>query len=118
MGENNRHHLLWPRVEWSTGSVKELRQFWYLVVEIPKDSLHRVIHDELSGIPPIDGSNAKKILKILKILSTEGIIHHDDPIEKRLAILISLSNYLSPETVKALKEQLSIVRNFRNAEPS
>lgn len=110
----NRHHLLWPRTDWDTGYAKELRNHWYLIVEIPMGTVHQAIHREVYSIPPVKGEKAKSILQQLKLLEKRGILKKDDSIEKRLTILIALADYLSPETVAALKEQLYVVQRFQS----
>ena len=118
MGNYNQHHLLWPRTDWAIGYAKELRQHWYLVVEIPMHTLHAAIHRDIYGIPPIEGAKAKEVLKQLKLLEKQGVIKKTDSIVKRLTVLIALSDCLAPATTEALKEQLSIVLSFYQNKPS
>jgi len=114
----NRHHLLWPRTDWRNGYAKELRNHWYLIVEIPMDTMHQAIHKEIVGIPVVDGVKAKSILQQLKLLERRNVIRSDDSIEKRLTILVALADCLSPETVEALKQQLCVAQRFHMNEPS
>lgn len=118
MEKMNKHHLLWPRTDWAIGYAKELRQHWYLVVDIPMNTMHQAIHREIYGIPPVDGSKAKDILQQLKLLEKQGVLKKNDSIVKRLTVLIALSDCLAPDTTEALKEQLSIATQFLQNKPS
>ena len=81
-------------------------------------TMHNTIHREIVGVPPIDGVKAKSVLRQLQMLEDRKVIKKGDSIEKRLTILIALTDYLSPETVEALKHQLEIAQRFHTDEPS
>ena len=109
--EKDKHHILFPRTLWDNGYAKVLRQHWYLVVTVPKSTVHAAIHREIYKIPPVTGPQAKDILSNLKLLEKQGAIKKGDPIEKRLTVLIALTDCLAPETTEALREQLHILQS-------
>lgn len=108
------HHLLWPKAHYNVGYAKRLREFWYLSVEIPQRTLHAQIHRRVSVIPLPSGLACKMALEELVHLDNYGAIHADDPIEKRLEILISMFKYVSPFTARALEHQLRVVNEIKN----
>lgn len=109
---NDRHHLLWPQHDWNKGCAKALRDHWYMVVQIPMNTLHRTIHYEIMNIPVPRGCVAKDILFHLNTLENYHAINSDDTIEKRLTVMMALTECVEPETYSALKQQLDIVRKF------
>lgn len=80
------HHLCWPRKRWNKGWARLLRYHWYMRVEIPKNTLHRKIHNKISSIPLPDEKETQRAISHLDILRGTGAISDDDDIEKRLAI--------------------------------
>ena len=64
-------------------------------------------------VPPPSGRNAKEAFEQLVILERFGALHKDDPIEKRLKVLIALFDCAEPETTEAFRKQLRIVGEFR-----
>ena len=112
---NNSHHLLWQRRKWNCGDVKVLRSYPYCVVDIPANTLHRAIHDGMKQIPPPSQDNARSVLWHLRFLEEYGGISDNDPIEKRLQVLIALFDCSEQPTADALKKQLKIVREFNKS---
>ena len=108
----DRHHLLYQKRHYR-GILSELRNYEYCVVLIPKDSLHRLIHEYLGDIPAPKPVNAREALWQLKVLYRYGGIHDDDSIEERLKVLISLFECVEQPTADALKKQLSIVQSYK-----
>lgn len=102
-------HILWQRRYWSNGYLKELREHDYLVVEVPISTLHKQIHANLSGIPIIKQSSARSVLGELNRLQSVGALRLDEPISKRIELLIFMLDGIEPAAVKALKRQLAIV---------
>lgn len=51
----------------------------------------------------------------LEYLEKYGAIGPDDPIEKRLTVLIALFECIEQPTADALKEQLRLVHEFKKA---
>lgn len=85
------------------------------MVLIPRATLHREIHETISNIVPPKDINAKDALFQLRMLEEHGAISLDDPIEKRLSVLIALFDCCEPETTLGFKKQLKIARRFYNS---
>lgn len=111
-GHYDTHHLLWQRRKWKNGALKELRNYYYCMVDIPKDSLHKHIHSCVSYIPVPNETVAEQTLYQLKLLDKAGAITASDPIEKRLKLLIVLFHYVAEPTAEALKKQLDAVQSY------
>lgn len=104
------HHLVWTRRAWNKGIAKELRQHWYMRVEIPKDTLHRQIHHEIpNGIPVPNGKEIKHVLDALRTYEKYGVISHNDNIDKRMSILLPL---FQGRAKNAMYKQFRIVSKF------
>lgn len=112
MEKTDKHHILWPRSLWSTGYLKELRQHWYLIVDIPTETVHKTIHREMYGVPPANGEVTKDIVTHLKILERQGVLSKEDSIVRRLTIITALCDCIAPKTASALKQQLEIASQF------
>lgn len=108
------HHLLWTRKSWKSGYIRELRMHWYCRILIPRDTLHKEIHHYIGSIPVPRNISAKSALEQLRYLEKYGGISPDDPIEKRLKVLIALFECIEDCTAEALKIQLRIVNKFYN----
>lgn len=113
----DRHHLLWVRTDYSKGYAHALRHHWYFVMDIPRETLHAQIHAGVPNIPAPSGANAKDAYEQVAMLESYGSLHKEDPIEKRLGLLIALFDCCEPETVDALKRQLEVVRTFYKKAP-
>ena len=111
----DRHHILWPQHDWNKGYAKELRNHWYMTIPIPMNTLHRMIHHEITHIPVPRGITAKDALKQLELLERFGALHTYDNIERRLMVIMALFDCCEPETYDALKKQQELVRKFYNA---
>ena len=113
----DKHHLLWVRTDWSKGYAHALRGHWYFATDIPRETLHAQIHAELPNIPVPSGQSAKDAYEQVVMLESYGALHKNDPIEKRLRLLIMLFDCTEPKTAEALKRQLDIVRRFNKKAP-
>lgn len=113
--QNDLHHLLWIRKLWSKGAIGRLRAHPYCTVSIPRDTLHRHIHTFLAHIPVPKETTAKVVLAQLDLLEKYRGISLEDPIEKRLEVLIALFAYIEPTTAEALRKQLDLVREFNKS---
>lgn len=116
-GVENTHHLCWPRKNWNGGYAHAIRQHWYFCVEIPAQTLHRVIHEEMSGIPVPDGAVARGAYEQVVLLEKQGALHPEASVETRLSLLIALFDCAAQPTADGFKEQLRIVRRFKKAPP-
>lgn len=112
---NNSHHLLWQRRRWDCGAVKALRSYHYCIIDIPANTLHREIHENINQIPPPSQENARRVLWHIQYLERFGGISERDPIEKRLKVLIALFDCSEQPTADALRKQLEIVNGLKKA---
>lgn len=108
----DKHHILWPQHDWNKGYAKELRNHWYMTIPIPMNTLHHMIHHEITHIPVPRGIAAKDALKQLELLERFGALHTYDNIERRLMVIMALFDCCEPETYNALKKQQELVRKF------
>lgn len=108
----DKHHLCWPRKKWNTGYARAIRNHWYFIVEIPKKTLHPAIHNQMTHIPVPRGLAAKSAYEQVVMLEQYQAIHKDDPIEKRLTLLIALFDCIEQPTADAFRKQLEIITNF------
>lgn len=104
----DRHHLLWYKRDYSKGWAKRLRDHWYCVIEIPRDTLHRKIHNRVEHIPVPRVQSIKFALYQLEVLERLGGIKKDDSIEKRLKVLMALFDCCEPATYRALEKQYEV----------
>lgn len=110
----NHHHILWERRLWNSGSLRALREYYYCIVPLPKETIHKLIHEKIRNVPVPKQSYARYVLDELKKLDDVGAISDKDRIEKRLSVLICFFDCIEQETANALWEQLKIVREFYN----
>lgn len=82
---------------------------------IPKDSLHRQIHEALAAVPTPKPANAREALQELRTLYHYGGISDHDDIEKRLKVLVALFDYIEQPTADALRKQLAIVQEYKGS---
>lgn len=106
------HHLLWMRRRWSNGALVALRKYPYCIIDIPRNTLHREIHENIATIPTPSAINAQSALNQLRTLEKYGAISDQDDIVRRLEVLIALFDCAEPRTTDALKRQLAIAREF------
>jgi len=112
----NAHHLLWQRKHWNIGYIHKLREHWYMRVSIPKDTLHKYIHENMEEIPTPNTVSAKIMLEMLDLLAQTGFITPLDDIEKRLLVLLDLIPYDESDMRMAIKKQLRLVRNYNEGD--
>lgn len=104
------HHLLWYKREYSKGWAKRIRDHWYCRISIPRDTLHRKIHYEVAHIPVPRVLAIKDALFQLELLERFGGISKNDPIDKRLRVLMALFDCIEPKTYEALKKQYEVCK--------
>lgn len=106
----DRHHIFYPHSAWKTGWAKELRNYWYCVLMLPRETVHRKIHFEVPFIEREEGLAYKQALDQLTFLDEFGVLHETDDLEARLNLLICLlDNGVSP-TAESLKKQLNAIK--------
>lgn len=108
------HHLCFMKKRWNYGELVALRNFWYCKAEIPKNTLHHYIHQEMNCVPPPKPHNAREALDQLRTLEKFGAIRESDDIKARLKVLIALFDCIEQPTADAFKKQLEIVNKFQN----
>lgn len=113
----NGHHLCWQRRYWKKGAIKELREFHYCVVQIPKNTLHKYIHEKMNLIPVPKEENARFALEQLEYLYSINAIRNDDTLDKRLNLLAALFDCVDQPTADAFRKQLSIIHDFYEEPP-
>lgn len=111
------HHLCYQRRHWGRGYLRELRQFHYCTILIPRDTLHHFIHEHVGDVPAPKDVNAKCALEQLRMLEHYDAIHDDDPIEKRLMLLAALFDCCDQPTADAFRAQLEAVHKFYSKPP-
>lgn len=111
------HHLCYIRKGWGQGYARAIRRFPYCKIEIPKSTLHRAIHDAVRHIPVPSDDAAKAVYQELVYLARWGLIHENDPIERRLKVLIKLFDYEAPRTADGFRKQLDVVQGYKNRPP-
>ena len=108
------HHILWQARHWKSGWSKALRTHYYLRVRIPRDTLHRRIHEFVGDIPCPSGRCCKIAFLAIEEALDNGEISFDDRIEDRISFLIGVWKEECPDTVRALSRQRDIISNFYN----
>lgn len=116
-GTVNTHHLCWPRKCWNTGYAHAIRQHWYFSVEIPANTLHKYIHEQMECIPVPDGMTARGAYEQVVLLEKQGALHPEASVETRLSLLIALFDCAAQPTADGFKKQLRIVRRFKKSPP-
>lgn len=111
----DRHHIFYVRNEWNKGELEKLRMHPYCIIPMDRDGIHRYIHTHLAYIPVPKEFNVESVIFQLKCLEKHEVINQEDPIERRLAILIALFECIEQPTADALKEQLRLVHEFKKA---
>lgn len=114
----DRHHILWMRRSWAkVPSANKLRNHWYMIILIPKNTLHAYIHQQVKSIPVPREITAAGALRQLELLEQYGAIHETDDIQRRLMIIMALFECCEPATYAALKAQSDAVRKFYDETP-
>ena len=108
----DRHHICYQKRSWKGGFKSKLRDHWYCQVFIPKNTLHKMIHQNVPYVPVPRDSNAREALRQLQNLESYCAIGPNDPLEKRLRILISLFDYIEQPTADGFRAQLDVVHDF------
>ena len=113
----DRHHLCYTKHGWRKGSAKRLRLHPYCVVEVPKYTLHAMIHSRVDDIPAPSDIAAEAAIEQLEMLQRYKAISNEDGIEKRLWILYALFECVSPATADAFARQIQVVREYYDKPP-
>lgn len=109
----NLHHILWIRRKWDKASWShKLRNHPYMKVSIPKDTLHKWIHQAVYEVPIPREIICQKAYEEIERLYKFGAISDNDNIIKRLDLLIFILKYVADDTVAALEAQKEIATRF------
>ena len=111
----DKHHIFYIRKDWNKGDLNKLRLYPYCIAKVRRSTLHWHLHTRLAYIPAPKESYALPIISLLKMLEENGAISPKDTLEKRLAVLISIFEFVEQPTADALKEQLKIVHEFKSS---
>lgn len=111
------HHLCFPKAKWCTGYCKAIRCHWYFNVVIPRKTMHMALHREVKEVPTPRGKSAEYALNQVIALEREKRISLDDPVEKRLELLILLFDRHDKPTADAFRKELEIVHRFDQKAP-
>lgn len=109
----DRHHILYQKRHWNRGGLKILRDYDYCVMYIPRDTLHKQIHEWVFDVPAPAEHYAYEVIRQLQEMEQRGAISDKDPIEKRLKLLIALFDCIEQPTADALRKQLHIVYEYK-----
>lgn len=103
------HHIFWSRKDWHDGCANLIRDHWYCKVSIPKNTLHKEIHNNVTHVPVPPIGELKRAFSHLAEMEQYGIIKKNDDIERRLVMLIPL---FEGTTKQALQHQFNVVSDF------
>lgn len=110
---HDTHHIFYTKVSWNDPLPNKLRQHWYCIVDIPKDTLHHKIHEKVRYVPVPRNESIRVALDQLDLLEDYGAIRPDDDIVKRLQVFINIFSGLDKPTADALQKQLDAVYDFQ-----
>lgn len=109
----NRHHILWTASQYGRNYARRLRLHKWMVIPIPRDTLHKEIHLNVGCIPMPKGQLCKKAYLELVRLDELGLLDYEASLEDRINWLLDIwSIDEAPRTVLALQHQKQIVREF------
>lgn len=106
------HHICFQGRHWEQGYAKLLREHWYMKVEIPQMTLHRLIHSKIHDVPCPEGKDCKRAYLKLEEMDRNGLLDRYAYVEERIQFLIDCWGDTCPATVAILKWQQDIVRKF------
>lgn len=109
----NCHHLLWQARHWNQGYSKALRNHPYMKKMMPKDTLHKSIHNRIADVPVPSNALCKKAFEEVERQMRLGTISLEDTAEKRIDFLLGLWKFDEcPRTVLMLIWQKEIISKF------
>jgi hypothetical protein len=89
----------------------------YCQVPLQKEGLHKFIHENMHEVPTPNEAAAEAAYEQLIFLERHGVLHDDDPLERRLMILAALFDCTAQETADGFRKQLSLVQSYKNRPP-
>lgn len=84
---------------------------------IPKNTLHRFIHEVVHDVPLADGKSCRIAVETINNWLEAGYIHLNDTLAQKLVILIIIFNAIEPRTAEALVKQLHIACGYNKRPP-
>lgn len=106
------HHLFYVEDEWNKEGGRTFRDYCYFKVVVER-GLHVDIHAKVKGVPIPTAGSRRYIMEQMGYMYLFRFISDGDPIEERLALLISLFEEIGEEaTAAALRRQLEAVEKY------
>lgn len=109
---NDRHHIFYQRRHYAGEQAKRLRCHWYARIDIPRDTMHRRIHEFVGDVPAPHPRSIRLALEKLAVMEQQGAIRRTDSFCKRLSVFIDLFSNTEPATAEALRRQLNIACEY------
>lgn len=111
----NEHHLLFPKQEWNNSFYGcKIRNHSYFQRFIPENTLHKWLHEGVSGVPlPPSWACKRAYRKFLKMYDKRQVCGKKDTMEQRLQVLIDLWSDFRKQFF-ALEAQKEIATRFYN----
>lgn len=110
------HHILFQKRHWNTGYLKALRTHPYCGGYIPQQTIHRAIHSQVHDIPSPNGKDCKQAIEALNSWLVCGFISLDDPITRKIDVIIGCFKAKYPATVAMLEYQKEVIIKAQNKE--
>lgn len=110
------HHLLYQNRHWNLPWEKRLRNHEYCKMYIPRDTLHRMIHEHIGDVPAPGDQACKVAYEAINSWLDAGFASYNDDLPTRLENLRICFAAKYPATAEALEKQKQIVLAFY-AEP-
>lgn len=110
----NCHHMLWRRTEWSEYYAHKLRELSGFKVYIPANTLHKVIHEKMGGIPCPNEVICRIVYdEVVRDLALGAVAEEWDSLPFRLEYLAGKFEELAPRTAKAIRQEKLIIERWR-----
>lgn len=109
----NTHHILWQKRHWDRGWALRLRNHPYCKIDIPKDTLHRFIHESVIDIPVPTGPECKNAYIAITSWIDGGFASMDDDLSERCRKIAMCFRASSPSTYNALIKQKQIADEYK-----
>lgn len=115
--ERDYHHIFYQRRHYDRYWAKRLREHHYAGALVPRETLHRQIHDKIHDVPTPNEDVCEWLWHELTALADDGIIDvKHDHLEQRLTTIIELLREYDAEqldaTIAILRWQWQIVHKF------
>lgn len=107
----NCHHLVWPRKDWNGEYAHNLRELSCFKVYIPAETLHKLIHEEMWGIPCPNEVICRIVYdEVMGDLSAGKMMGDKwNSVLYRLEYLAEKFEALAPRTAKAIRVEKRII---------